>query len=93
MWWDVGWCVYIIRCGDGSLYIGHTRDIEWRVAQHIGAGRASKYTAARLPIEVVYTEPVEDRLIAIARERQLKRWTRQKKEALIAGDLVLLKRL
>lgn len=54
------------------------------MVRHI-AGRASKYTASRLPIELVHSEPVEVRPTAIARERQLKGWTRAKKEALVAG--------
>jgi predicted GIY-YIG superfamily endonuclease len=90
MWWDVGWCIYILRCADSSLYVGHTNDLEWRMARHI-AGRASKFTAERPPVEAVYTEPAEDRLTAVARDRQIKGWTRAKKEALIAGDLALLK--
>ena len=92
MWWDFGWCIYILRCRDGSLYVGHTSDVIWRVAVHT-VGKGSKYTAARLPIDVVYTEPVEDRIVAVARARQIKGWTKAKKEALIAGDFARLKRL
>jgi len=87
-----GWCVYILRCADDSLYIGHTQDLEWRMARHI-VGEGCKYTAARLPVVLAHSEFVEDRLSAVARERQIKRWTRAKKEALIAGDFALLRRL
>jgi predicted GIY-YIG superfamily endonuclease len=88
----VSWCVYILRCRDGSLYIGHTHDLEWRMIRHL-VGRGCKYTAARLPVDLVHSEVAPDRLAAIARERQLKRWTRAKKEALIAGNITLLKLL
>ena len=87
-----GWCIYILQCADESLYIGHTSDLECRMVQHL-VGRGSKYTAARLPVRLVHSEPVEDRLTAVARERQLQRWTRVKKEALIRGDFNALKML
>lgn len=84
--------VYILRCVDGSLYIGETSDLAWRVEWH-NAGRASGFTRARRPVTLVHSETFADRIAAVTRERQLKRWTRAKKEALIAGDLQLLKRL
>jgi len=84
--------VYILRCADKSLYIGETQDITDRVAKH-NAGRACPHTAKRRPVELVYTEEHLNRQTARTREKQLKRWTRVKKEALIAGDLVLLRRL
>ena len=86
------WYVYILRCADGSLYIGETDDIESRVAKH-QRGSLSVYTASRRPVRLVYSEMHATRSEAIKRERQLKRWTRAKKEALIAGDTKLLKRL
>ena len=84
--------VYILRCADHSLYVGETSDVVTRVLKH-QAGDASGFTSARRPVTLVYAEPHPDRLRARARERQLKRWTRVKKEALVAGDLALLKRL
>jgi predicted GIY-YIG superfamily endonuclease len=84
--------VYILRCCDASLYIGETDDIEHRVGRH-QEGRACAYTAARLPVKLVYTEELANHLAARRREHQLKGWTRRKKEALVAGDLPLLKRL
>ncbi|BDC47655.1 hypothetical protein TBR22_A19000 [Luteitalea sp. TBR-22] len=84
--------VYILRCADDSLYVGETSDVVARVLTH-RAGEASGFTSQRLPVTLVYAEQHTDRLRARARERQLKRWTRVKKEALIAGDLALLKRL
>jgi putative endonuclease len=56
-------------------------------------GRGSSFTARRRPVQLVFTEEHDCREAALARERQLKRWTRAKKEALIAGDLALLKQL
>ena len=84
--------VYILRCADASLYIGEADDIAARIARH-QEGRACTYTAKRLPVELVYTEELPNHLVARRRERQLKSWTRRKKEALVAGDLILLKRL
>ena len=86
------WFVYILRCADDSLYVGETRDLEFRLLRH-GDGRASLYTARRRPIELVYCETHATRIAALSRERQLKRWTRAKKEALTAGDLARLKAL
>jgi predicted GIY-YIG superfamily endonuclease len=86
------WFVYILRCADDSFYIGETRDVGQRLAQH-NKGCAAAHTAKRRPVRVAYVEAVGDREAALARERQLKRWSRVKKEALIAGDLAALKRL
>jgi predicted GIY-YIG superfamily endonuclease len=77
--------VYILRCADGTFYVGHTTDLTAREKAH-NEGTAAAYTAKRLPVRVVYSEQHSSIDLAIARERQLKRWTAQKKEALIAGD-------
>ena len=84
--------VYILRCADDSLYIGETDDIEQRLTRH-QEGRACHYTATRLPVRLVYNEALPNYLAARRRDQQLKGWTRCKKEALVAGDLALLKRL
>jgi predicted GIY-YIG superfamily endonuclease len=84
--------VYILRCADGSLYIGETDDVDQRIARH-REGRACTFTARRLPVELVHIEELPNHLEARRREHQLKGWTRRKKEALVAGDLALLKRL
>ena len=78
--------VYILRCSDGSYYTGLTKqEIEARVWEH-NAGIYDGYTTKRRPVELVFHE-VYDRIIdAIARERQIKGWSRRKKEALIALD-------
>ena len=86
------WQVYILRCRDGSYYIGVTGDLERRCEEHF-SGRGGHYTKCNPPVELVYTERFPTREQAEARERQLKGWTRRKKEALIVGDLDLLKRL
>jgi putative endonuclease len=84
--------VYILRCADNSLYIGSTHDIEARTLKH-NEGTACTFTRRRRPVVLVYSEPCASEADASARERQLKRWTRAKKEALIAGDHALLKQL
>ena len=76
--------VYILRCSDGSYYTGLTKQpIEARIWEH-NAGTYEGYTAKRRPVELVFTESYDRILDAIARERQIKGWNRQKKEALIA---------
>ena len=86
------WFVYILRCVDNSVYIGSTKDLTSRLIKH-DHGSASRFTAVRRPVTLAYTESHATRDAAHQRERQLKRWTRAKKEALIAGDFALLKRL
>jgi putative endonuclease len=79
--------LYILRCADGSYYVGTTRtDLEIRVAQH-QQGYFGGYTATRRPVALVYSDFFDQIVDAIAAERQVKGWSRAKKEALIAGDL------
>jgi predicted GIY-YIG superfamily endonuclease len=85
-------CVYILVCADGSLYVGQTRNLSERLAAH-QAGRAARHTRERLPVRVVYSEKCASAVEATQRERQIERWTRAKKLALIAVDLERLKRL
>lgn len=84
--------VYILRCCDGSYYVGITDDPQARVALH-NAGRGPRYTALRRPVELVYAEPFGDMHQGRRRELQIKKWSRAKKEALIADDTATLKRL
>jgi predicted GIY-YIG superfamily endonuclease len=84
--------IYILRCSDASYYIGHTTNVEARVRAH-NMGLGAAHTDKRLPVKLIYTEAHPTKLTAIRRERQLKRWTRAKKEALIRGDLDLLHKL
>ena len=77
--------VYMVRCADGSLYTGFTRDVDARVQVH-NAGKGAKYTRSRLPVSLAYSEPCDSLSAALKRERQLKPWSKAKKEALVAGD-------
>lgn len=76
--------VYILRCGDGTLYTGCTNDLARRLAAH-SAGRGAKYTRARLPVALVYQEPAADRSQALRREAAIKALSRVQKLALIRG--------
>jgi predicted GIY-YIG superfamily endonuclease len=76
------WFVYILRCADGSLYTGITKDVIRRCEQH-NAGTASRYTRGRLPVSVVYQEPQATRSLASKREAAIKAMSRQGKESLI----------
>ena len=82
--------VYIVRCADGTLYVGHTADLAVREKAH-NEGTAAAYTAKRRPVRVVYSEEHPTTQAAITRERQLKRWSTKKKEALIAADTKALR--
>ena len=86
------WSVYILRCADDSLYVGETNDVSSRLTRH-NAGTAAAHTAKRGPVRLVYTEQYPTREDCLKRERQLKGWTRAKKEALVAGDKSVLKNL
>jgi predicted GIY-YIG superfamily endonuclease len=82
--------VYILRCADGSYYVGTTRgQLDDRVAQH-NSGLIPGYTARRRPVTLAHAEDFADPTEAIARERQLKGWGRRKKQALIAGNYASL---
>src|SRR5690349_8410251 len=84
--------IYIVRCADGSLYVGHTSDVASRVKTH-NDGKGAVWTACRRPVTLVYSETVASEGAAMRRERQIKRWTRAKKQALIRGDVQALKSL
>lgn len=84
--------VYILRCSDGSLYVGHTADIEERLKTH-NDGKGAKWTACRRPVTLLYSESVVDEPSAIRRELQIKRWTIAKKLAWVASDRQSLKAL
>jgi putative endonuclease len=82
--------VYMLRCADGSYYVGSTRaTLDDRVAPH-NAGNFNSYTARRRPVILVFAQHFDRITDAIAAERQLKRWRRDKKEALIRGDFAAL---
>ena len=83
--WD-----YILRCADGSYYTGRTADLEKRVAEH-ETGEGSNWTKHRLPVELVFAQEMPDDHLAFLAEQQIKKWSRAKKEALIAGDWDMLR--
>ena len=85
--------LYILRCADGSYYTGTARSgLERRVAEH-NAGLYGGYTAERRPVTLVFSQSFDRIADAIAAERQVKGWSRAKKEALIRGDFESLSRL
>ena len=84
--------VYVLRCSDESLYVGVTTNLVARVQQHQD-GDGGSYTSKRRPARLVYSEKISRMTDAIERERQLKRWSTQKKLALISGDLGVLRSL
>jgi putative endonuclease len=76
--------VYILKCGDDSYYVGSTNNIEKRIERH-SASEAAEWIKNRLPIKIVYQEKHETLLSARQREKQIKGWSRKKKENLING--------
>ncbi len=77
--------VYIVRCCDGTLYTGFTTDVTSRIVAHNTSPRGAKYTRARRPVALVYSEKFASRSGALKREIAIKRLSRAKKEALF-GD-------
>jgi len=88
----VSFHTYLLRCSDGSYYAGHAEDLQYRLAQH-QSGALGGYTAKRRPVTLVWSEMFSERDEAFAAERQIKGWSRAKKEALIAGDFDALRQL
>ncbi|MGZ8310563.1 MAG: TrmH family RNA methyltransferase [Allosphingosinicella sp.] len=83
---------YLLRCADGSYYVGHTDDLDVRIAQH-ERGELPGYSEKRRPVVLVWSETFPTRDEAFAAERRIKGWSRAKKEALIAGDWKLISQL
>ena len=77
--------VYILHCTDGSYYTGLTEDLEIRLAQH-QMGELPGYTQNRRPVQLVFSDEFSSMDDALGRERQIKGWSKAKKEALIAED-------
>jgi predicted GIY-YIG superfamily endonuclease len=84
--------LYILRCGNGSYYVGHTDDLDKRMGSH-AQGEGSVHTARFLAAELVYCVEFATRDEAFLRERQVKGWSRAKKEALIRRDWDKLREL
>ena len=78
----MGWFVYVLRCRDGSLYTGATNNLKARVERH-RAGKGARYTRAKLPVRLVYSEKARDRSAALRREAAIKRLPRSEKLALV----------
>lgn len=76
---------YMLHCRGGAFYVGHTDDLERRIAEH-QSGMLHGFTAERLPVELVWSQEFPTRDEAKAAERQVKGWSRAKKLALIRGD-------
>ena len=78
------WYVYVLRCGDATLYTGTTDDVARRLAAH-RAGKGAKYTRGRGPLELLYTEQCPDRSVALRREYAIKQLSREEKLHLIGN--------
>jgi len=81
---------YILRCSDGSYYTGSTKNLEQRLWQHQNS-QGANHTKVRLPVKLMYSEYYERVDEAFAREKQIQKWSRKKKEALINGDMDTLR--
>ena len=82
---DKAWYVYILKCGDGSLYTGITDDVQRRLEAH-RSGKGAKYTRGRGPLELCYQAACESHSQALKREMEIKRRTRQQKLSLIKKE-------
>jgi len=78
--------IYILQCSDGSYYTGITNNVERRFYEHQEGIIDGCYTHNKRPLKLMYAEEFSDVREAIAREKQVKGWSRKKKEALISGD-------
>lgn len=77
--------VYVLRCGDDSLYTGYTTDVERRLREHRD-GSGAKYTRGRGPLELVHVETYESQSAAMSREYEIKQFSRARKERLVEGS-------
>jgi len=85
--------VYMLRCADGSTYVGNTRgSLETRIGQH-NDGTFGGYTSKRRPVELVFSQEFDRLTDAFSAERRIKGWSRAKKEALIRADYDALQSL
>jgi len=82
--------VYMLKCSDNSYYTGFTNDMERRITEHNSGMTKGTYTSTRLPVTLVWLETFTDPNQAIMVEKQIKGWSRRKKEALINEDWVKL---
>ena len=85
--------VYILKCADNFYYVGLTGDVKKRLEEHQSGYFEGSFTSKRLPVALVYTCEFKTYSEAFAKERQIKKWSRSKKEALIKGDFDKLPKL
>jgi predicted GIY-YIG superfamily endonuclease len=85
--------VYILHCSDSSYYTGHTDNLEKRLAEHMNGAIPSCYTFKRRPLNLIFSQEFPTREEALVSERQIKGWSRKKKEAMIRGDWEEVSRL
>ena len=81
--------MYILECANGTFYTGSTKDLDRRIAQH-QAGEGANYTKKHLPVKLVYYEKFQRIDFAFEREKQVQKWSRKKKIALMSGRIDLL---
>ncbi len=79
------WFVYLLRCNDDTFYTGITTDLARRLAEHNAGAAGAKYTRARRPVTLVWSEPASDRAQASRREHQIRKMSRSSKEMLASG--------
>ncbi len=77
---------YMLECADGSYYVGHSEDLEYRLAQHASGTFRNCYTYKRRPLRLIWSQAFPGRVEALEAERRIKGWSRAKKQALVAGD-------
>ena len=81
---STNWFLYMVRCADDTIYTGISIDVSARVTKH-NSGRGAKYTQTRLPVRLIYSESQPDRVSAMKREFEVKKWGRKRKEDLVKG--------
>ena len=82
--------IYILLCADDTYYTGVTSNLKQRLLRHQSAYYSNSYTSSRLPVELVFYTEFTDITIAIEKEKQIKKWSKAKKKALIDGNYVAL---
>jgi putative endonuclease len=87
-----GGYLYMLKCSDGSYYVGSTRNLDARMSQH-DAGNGSAYTSARMPVELVFAAEFDSVREAWEMERRVHGWSRAKRQALITSDWNQIRRL
>ena len=87
------WCVYMVRCSDGTLYTGITNDLEKRIEAHNSAGDGARYTRSRRPVTLVYSEEAGSKSTAAKLEYKIKKMTRAKKMERINSEALGVRRV